>query len=181
MMWIFEVFPHGLVPINWLFFEFTAHFLHPHSGDAGAVDTEIFKISICAQSRENGEKCPIITPFAEAAVNSLVRAVPFGKVCPGCATAGKPQHGIEHKPVVLRWSACLRPGDHILDPIPLAVPEFISPCCHTIALCFFFYSIAFWGLVQFVYMIWVFRYAPIYFLQISRDFCGRESQKSRPF
>ena len=31
--WIFVVFPPRLTPINWLFSEFTAPFLHPHSAD----------------------------------------------------------------------------------------------------------------------------------------------------
>lgn len=111
--------------------------------DGVAVDAEVFVVGIGVQSLENGKKRSVITPLAEAAVNSLVETVPLRNICPGCSAVGKPQHGIKHEPVILWRSACLSMGDHILDLIPLAIADRIAPCRHIIAPVLFFYSITF--------------------------------------
>ena len=99
--------------------------------DRGAIKAEVFVVSIRIQSLKNAQKGTVIAPLTEAAVHTLVGAITFGNVRPGRTASCQPKHGIQHQTVILRWSACFGAGDHILDPFPLCIAEFISSCCDT--------------------------------------------------
>ena len=67
---------------------------------------------------------------------------------------------IDPHSVILRRSAGLGARDHILNPRPLGIRQFIASYCHLIASMFF--STAFLALVQFPYEFGVFRYALVF-------------------
>ena len=112
--------------------------------DARAVDTQVLIVCIRIQFLKNAQKGSVITPLAEPAVNGLMWPKPCRDIRPGRAASGQPEHGIEHHPVILWWSAGLGSRNQIFDPVPLGIAQLVSPCCHKITSMFFFYATAFW-------------------------------------
>ena len=122
--------------------------------DARAVDTQVLIVCIRIQFLKNAQKGSVVTPLAESAVNGLMWPKPCGDIRPGRAASGQPEHGIEHHPVILWWSAGLGPRNQIFDSVPLGIGQLVSPCCHKITpmlfllfYCIFgFCAIYIWGL-----------------------------------
>jgi len=66
-------------------------------------------------------------------------------ICPGRAASGQPEHGIEHHPVILWWSAGLGSRNQIFDSVPLDIGQLVSPCCHKItSMLFLLFYCHFW-------------------------------------
>ena len=111
--------------------------------DARAVDTQVLIVCIRIQFLKNAQKGSVVTPLAESAVNGLMWPKPHRDIRPGRTASGQPEHGIEHHPVILWWSAGLSSWNQIFDPVPLGIGQLVSPCCHKITSMFFllFYCI----------------------------------------
>jgi hypothetical protein len=79
---------------------------------------------------------------------------------PGRAASGQPEHGIEHHPVILWWSAGLGLRNQIFDPVPLSIGQLIPPCCHKITPMRFSFILLHFSILCTFYMMFEFSDTP---------------------
>lgn len=101
---------------------------------AGAVYTQVFKVSVFVQVFEYIQKRSFVAPFAESAVYRLVRAVSLGQILPTRSASCYPQYGIEHQTIILGRASGFRTRYHYFYLLPLFICYLISFLAHVIPL-----------------------------------------------
>lgn len=68
----------------------------------GAIDERLFKIGILRQEREDSMPDTVSRPSGESLVDAVPRAELGGKITPGTARPGNPQHGLNKFSIIGR-------------------------------------------------------------------------------
>lgn len=95
--------------------------------DSGASNPQLFKVNLFIKHTKNRFQSTSITPFAETAVNTLVRRITAWNIFPRCSSLRKPENCIQHRSIVpLEWPSRFFCREQFLNPFPLRITDFIS-------------------------------------------------------
>ena len=103
----------------------------PHRCFNGSrIDAHFCPFAGCSADLKDLLQCSIVSPAAETAVHSLVRAESRREITPSYTTAGKPHNSVQLCSDILLWTACMGNWDDWLDQFPFLIGKFITADFH---------------------------------------------------